>query len=94
VITYIRYNPSVQSKPRVFGPKRADHPSCGGICVICGCDFVPGDYTTLIPLGPGRDTEAQLAHAEGRWYNAVAIEVHAECAGVSVQQNGGAAEHE
>lgn len=39
-----------------------------------------GDYTTLIPIGPGNDPEARERAKEGRPYNAVALEIHWECA--------------
>lgn len=87
-ITYVRYNPNVAFEPRVFGPKPSDHPSCHQICPACGGAFEPGDYTTLIPLGPGDDEEARESHAQGRWYSAVAIEVHAACAGIPVPSEG------
>lgn len=37
--------------------------------------------TTLVALGPGADQEAQKLAAEGRPYNARAVEIHAACAG-------------
>jgi hypothetical protein len=64
-----------------FGPKSPDHPSIGEICKACNKPFVTGDFTTLIALGPGDDTEAQVRAREGRPYNAVAIEIHFDCAG-------------
>lgn len=65
---------------RKFGPKKADHPSTGKPCAACKRLFKEGDYTTLVPLGPGDDTEARERAKEGRAYNAVAVEVHYECA--------------
>jgi hypothetical protein len=67
---------------RVFGPKSADHPSVGQECPACHVAFVEGDYTTLIAIGPGNDPEAQERARQGRPYNAVALEVHATCAGL------------
>jgi hypothetical protein len=67
-------------KPRQFGPKSAGHPSIGEKCPACGTPFKEGDYTTLIPLGPGDDQEAQRLSREGRIYDAVAAEVHWICA--------------
>lgn len=66
---------------RRFGPKTEDHPSVGNECPACHNPFAAGDYTTLIPLGPGDDPEAQERAREGRAYNAVAVEVHFACAG-------------
>jgi hypothetical protein len=65
---------------RVFGPKAVDHPTVGDHCPACHQDFVAGEYTTLIPLGPGDDPDARRAAREHRAYNAVALEVHWACA--------------
>lgn len=65
---------------RKFGPKSKDHPSCGEHCFACKQPFQEGDYTTLIPLGPGDDPESQERAREGRPYNAIAIEIHWSCA--------------
>ena len=64
---------------RKFGPKLADHPSIGELCLACRRPFAVGDYTTLVPIGPGDDTDGQDRRDEGRVYNAVAVEVHWEC---------------
>ncbi|HEC66774.1 MAG TPA: hypothetical protein ENI23_15980 [bacterium] len=66
---------------RMFGPKQKDHPSVNDLCQGCGKPFKVGDYTTLITIGPGDDPEEQQKAREGRPYNAVAIEVHFDCAG-------------
>lgn len=63
---------------RRFGPRPENAPV--GPCPACHKPFVVGDYTTLIPLGPGDDPEQQERAAEGRVYNAVAVEVHWTCA--------------
>lgn len=65
---------------RKFGPKTSDHPSIGTECPACDEPFVAGDYTTLIALGPGNDTEAREKARNGGFYNAVAVEVHYACA--------------
>lgn len=65
---------------RRFGPKAPNHPSVGELCPACKEAFAPGDYTTLITLGPGGDPEARDRAREGRAYNAVALEVHYACA--------------
>jgi hypothetical protein len=66
---------------RRFGPKADGHPSIGRECPACRVPFVEGDYTTLVPLGPGDDEEARERRDEGRAYNAVAAEIHWDCAG-------------
>lgn len=65
---------------RPFGPKTADHPSIGEKCLACHSPFIEGDYTTLVPLGPGDDEEARQRRDDGRVYNAVALEIHWACA--------------
>lgn len=65
---------------RRFGPKTPDHPTVGKECPACNRKFEAGDYTTVIALGPGDDGEEQSKAAEGRSYNAVAVEVHWSCA--------------
>ena len=62
-----------------FGPRNADTPSAQP-CPACRVPFVAGDFTTLITLGPGADPEERAKAAEGRAYNAVALEVHWSCA--------------
>jgi hypothetical protein len=65
---------------RKFGPKAEEHPSVGKECPACREPFLVGDYTTLIALGPGTDSEAQERAREGRPYNAIAMEIHWGCA--------------
>ena len=62
---------------RQFGP----NPKKRGECHACHKPFMNGDYTTLIPLGPGDNEEERAKARLGRHYNAVAVEVHWECAG-------------
>lgn len=69
----------IEEHLRKFGPKTAEHPSIGRECPACHVEFAVGDYTTLIPLGPGGDEEAQQRAREGRPYNAVALELHWTC---------------
>lgn len=64
---------------RKFGPKKADHPSVGKPCPACGKAFMPGDYTTLVALGPSDDPKEQEKARNGQTYNAVAVEVHYAC---------------
>lgn len=48
-------------------------------CPACQVAFVEGDFTTLVPLGPGDSQEAQERARTDRAYNAVALEVHWSC---------------
>ena len=65
---------------RKFGPKTSGHFSVGELCPACQDPFAVGDFTALIPLGPGEDAEQQRTAREGRAYDAVAVEVHWACA--------------
>lgn len=65
---------------RRFGPKSPDHPTVGRECPACKVAFEPGDWTTLVVLGPGADEEARDRAREHRAYNAFALEVHYACA--------------
>lgn len=65
---------------RKFGPKPSDDSNIGSPCPACGEPFKSGDFTTLIPLGPGKDPEKRERAVNGRAYSAVAIEVHYACA--------------
>ncbi len=65
---------------RRFGQKSEDHPSVGTACPACGVPFAAGDYTTLVPLGPGASPREQERARWGGPYNAVAVEVHWACA--------------
>lgn len=62
------------------GPKKPDHPSVGRECPACHEPFAAGDYTVLLPLGPGADPDAQQRARAGRPYNAPALELHWTCA--------------
>lgn len=68
-----------------YGPKQPDHPSIGDRCPACHEPFTAGCYTALVPLGPGADPDARIARNEGRPYNAVALEVHYDCATAEVR---------
>lgn len=81
-------------RPRRFGPKAADHPSVGEPCPACRQPFEPGDYTTLVTLGPGDDPDARERERAGRPYNAVALEVHYACVTGEEQIDGSGASPE
>ena len=67
---------------RKYLPLKDDHPVIGDPCAACKKPFKAGDETTLIPLGPGDDPEAQRLAREGLAYNAVATLVHWDCSGM------------
>jgi hypothetical protein len=69
-----------------FGPKTKEHIDLlnkfpqRAYCQCCEERFKEGDYTTLVPLGPGPDKEAQKLSRQGRPFNALCIEIHYQCA--------------
>ncbi len=67
---------------RAFQPMAADHPCVGNECAVCGSAFIAGDITTVIPLGPGDDSDDQEKARRGGWYSAYAVVAHAACAGI------------
>lgn len=68
------------SAVQIYGPKEKDHWSVGKLCPACNEPFEVGEYTTLISLGPGKDPEARRKAAAGEQYNAIAQELHWQCA--------------
>lgn len=70
----------VAERPRRFGPKDATHPTVGVKCHACGDTLQAGDFTALVPLGPGADPDERVKARAGRPYNGVAVEVHYACA--------------
>jgi hypothetical protein len=78
VITFRRQKLGTVPELRAFGPRSEVYPHDG--CPACGRLFAVGDYTTLIPLGPGDSEEARQKARERRWFNSVAVEVHYVCA--------------
>lgn len=71
-----------------IGPKDVRHPTIGGICLLCQETFAAGDYTTILPLGPGGDHESRTLCKAGQPYEGIGVEVHWTCAtgepGVSI----------
>ncbi len=65
---------------RKMGPKEKSHPTIGKICPLCRKNFFEGDYSTMIPMGPGENPEERKRAANGDPYTAVALEVHWVCA--------------
>jgi|3_EtaG_2_1085321.scaffolds.fasta_scaffold44094_4 hypothetical protein len=63
-----------------IGPKDIGHPTVGGICLLCQETYEVGDYTTILPLGPGRDQESRTLCRSGQPYSGIAVEVHWGCA--------------
>ena len=62
-----------------LGPKQSEHPSVGELCPACKVPFKKGDFTTLVPIGPGDSEEDKRRMKEGRAYIEAAVEVHWGC---------------
>jgi len=71
---------------RKFGPKAANHPSCGEICPLCEEPLLVGEFTTLLETEPASPEDAEKK-AAGRAYTAAAQEVHYNCAKCSAKAN-------
>ena len=81
-VYFVRHRNPDKEGPRAFDPLKPDHHLVGQVCQACGFTFEVGQRTALIPLGPGFDEEARMKAKDGRYYNAIALPVHAACAGV------------
>lgn len=80
-VIFVRHrvgDPIADVPSKQFGPRPAEPTN---ICLACRAHFKAGDFSVLVPLGPGPDEEGQAKAAAGRWYNAVAVEIHTSCAG-------------
>lgn len=79
---YVAYTRAKAGEPfefRCFGPRGEEAAARGVICPACHKLLVAGEFTTLLPIGPGDNGEEREKCREGRWYNAVAIEAHVAC---------------
>jgi len=63
-----------------IGPKDIGHPTVGGVCLLCQEVYVVGDYTTLLPLGPGASEDSRKLARAGEPYEGIAVEAHWSCA--------------
>ena len=65
---------------RKYGPLPKDHKHVGQECAACEEEIDLGDFTALIPLGPGQDNETRRLARTGQTYEAVCALVHWQCA--------------
>lgn len=77
---YVRILITEDGRLRKFGPVQEGQAGVGDDCPACGWSIKVGDYTALVPLGPGDDPEEQAKAREGRYFNASAVQVHWSCA--------------
>jgi len=66
---------------RKMGPLDESHPCVQDRTICAGCHklFAPGDYVTLVPIGPGDDIVERAKCRAGEVYNAVATVAHWGC---------------
>jgi hypothetical protein len=91
---YVRHMGRAVTTGRVFGPSEDSAPARIRLvsdavrermpCLACGKPFLDGEHSVLVVLGPGDDEEAQVKCANNRYYNAVAVQIHAARAGLDV----------
>jgi hypothetical protein len=79
VLVPVDITPGVVPVLQKFGPKEPNHPTRGGTCLLCQEPFRTGNYTTILPLGPGYDDDAQAACRAGKPYHGIGTEVHWGC---------------
>lgn len=58
------------------------HPIANAVCLACEKRFEVGDWYVTVPLGPGDDGDERRLCAHGRTYSAIAVPIHARCAGI------------
>lgn len=77
-VTYVRWQKDEPREGRVFPPLDPDHSSYGVDCLLCQRILGIGIPVQLLAIGP-EDADSRDRHAQGRWYNALSIIVHASC---------------
>jgi hypothetical protein len=82
---YVRWHPLDDRLVNTLGPLDPDHPVVHDPCPACGLELGTQEHIAMLAIGPGRDSERMAAHKRGLWYLAVAILIHASCAGVGAQ---------
>ena len=63
-----------------LGPLDAANAHCATWCPACRRRFQPGDFYTLIVLGPGGDFEQRELAVSELPFKAVAVAIHWSCA--------------
>lgn len=74
---------------RMFAPLEHGDALCERACPACEAQFRPGERVVLVPIGPGDSATGRAKARAGAWYNAVALAVHAQCAGLDTEVFGG-----
>lgn len=80
---YVRHQGACAA--RIYAPLAAGDGLCERSCAACDERFVPGDRLALVALGPGESHGGREKARAGQAYNAVAVAVHAACAGLDTE---------
>lgn len=81
-LTYVRVDPTrpLCEVVRRFEPLKSEHPLVGNApCPVCQLPFCAGEFTCIVPLGPGESEEERGKARARRCYNAVGIIAHFAC---------------
>ena len=63
-----------------LGPIHTEHLLLQTPCVGCGNLFLPGEFFSTVPVGPGDDPQQRALAKEGLPYMAAVVPVHWSCA--------------
>lgn len=83
---YVRWKLDEDRLVSVLPPLAIDHPLAGQPCLVCGNNLFGGDGTIPPPardiamLALGSESGRAQGAADGGWFTAVAIPLHATCA--------------
>lgn len=85
-ITFVRWRLGGERVVTFFPPMSVDHPMAGSPCLVCGrnlfggIDADPPPDLVLMAVGVQPEDLAEKGNGVSRWYNAVALALHAACA--------------
>lgn len=84
----MRWRSGQPREGRVIDAIPDSHPAAMFPCICCGNRLSDGRPVQLLALGPDCDTAREECR-QGRWFAALALTVHAECLGTTVQVDPG-----
>lgn len=76
-VIYVRWRTG-EARVTDVGPLAVGHPVSRLPCIGCGRPL-GSEPTARLVIGPGDSPEARAKAADGRWYAAAAVVVHAAC---------------
>jgi hypothetical protein len=83
-VAYVRWKPGEPRESLLLGPLTPDHPAAQFPCLCCGEPLADGRPVQLLAIGPD-DEDSRAKCAAGGWHTALALPLHAECIGTTVQ---------